>query len=217
VGNPYIEPEYTHSVNMHVNWSTPLGRLRLSPYYRRTDGGWAQITQVDEDGVSTRTWDNVTSEARYGATVTAWLRRGEVVNGYVSVGANRQVRDASNLSDRYSGSSFRWETRTNLEAVITEQLSAEGRFSYSPAVDLPQGRSDARVSTDFGLRYRFLDRKASLRMSFQDPLGLQGTSFETRDLTHVQIGRSSESSRSIRFNLSYAFGGGSQMRGGRRR
>jgi hypothetical protein len=217
VGNPYVEPEYTHSLNLHVNWSTPLGRLRFSPYYRRTDGGWAQITLVDEAGVSTRTWDNVTSEERYGATVTAWLRRGQPVNGMVSVGGSRDVRDASNLSDRYSSSSFRWQTRTNLEAVITEQLSAEGRFSYSPAVDLPQGRSDARVSTDFGLRYRFLDRKGSLRMSFEDPLGLQGSSFETRDLTHVQIGRSSESSRIVRFSLSYAFGGGSQMRGGGRR
>ena len=217
VGNPYIQPEYTHSVNMDMNWSTDVGRLRLSPYYRRTDGGWAQITQVDADGVSTGTWDNVTSEARYGATLTAWLPRGQTINGYVSVGANRQIRDASNLSDRYSSSSFRWQTRTNLEAAITDQVSAEGTFSYSPAVDLPQGRSDARLSTDFELRYRFLDRKASLRMSFQDPLGLQGTSFETRDLTHVQIGRSSESSRSIRFNLSYAFGGGSEMGGGRRR
>jgi hypothetical protein len=54
-------------------------------------------------------------------------------------------------------------------------------------------------------------------MSFQDPLGLQGSSFETRDLTHVQIGRNSESSRSIRFNVSYPIGGGSRLRGGRRR
>ncbi len=54
-------------------------------------------------------------------------------------------------------------------------------------------------------------------MSFEDPLGLQEQSFETRDLTHVQIGRSSESTRSLRFSLSYAFGGGGSVRGGGRR
>lgn len=217
VGNPDIAPEYTHSVSLHATWSTPVGRLRLSPYYRRSDGGWAQLTTVDTDGVSTRSWDNVTSEERYGASLTAWLPRGSRINGYVRAGADRTVRDASNLAERYSGSSLRWQTRANLEVVMTEALSVEGRFSYFPAVDLPQGRSDARVSTDFGLRYRFLDRRAALRMAFEDPLGLQETSFETRDLTHVQIGRSSESARSVRFSVSYAFGGGGSIRGGGRR
>lgn len=218
VGNPGIDPEYTHSLSLHAIWSTPLGRLRLSPYYRRTDGGWAEIRSVDGDGVSTRTWDNVTSEERYGATLTAWLPRGERLSGFVSVGGNRAARDASNLAERYSSSSFRWQTRLNLEAMVTDGLSVESRTSYRPAVDLPQGRTDAQVSTDFGIRYRFLDRQASLRMSFQDPLGLRESSFETRDLTHVQIGRSSESTRSLRFSLSYAFGGDGGMRGrGRRR
>lgn len=217
VGNPDIEPEYTHSVSLHATWSTSVGRLRFSPYYRRSDGGWAELTTVDPDGVSTRSWDNVTSEERYGASLTAWLPRGNRINGFVRLGADRTVRDASNLAERYSGSSLRWQTRANLEAVVTEELSVEGRFSYFPAVDLPQGRSDARVSTDFGLRYRFLDRRASLRMAFEDPLGLQETSFETRDLTHIQIGRSSESARSVRFSVSYAFGGGGAVRGGGRR
>ncbi len=173
VGNPFVDPEYTHSVSLDATWSTSLGRLRLSPYYRRSDGGWADITVVDEDGVSTRYPENLTSEERYGASVTAWLPRGSTVNGFLRVGGDRTVRDASNLSDRYSGSSLRWQTRLNLETTLTEDLSVEGQFNYSPAVDLPQGRSDARVSTDFGLRYRFMDRRASLRMSFEDPLGLQ--------------------------------------------
>ena len=215
VGNPYVEPEYTHSLSMDVSVSSPLGRLRLSPYYRRSDGGWAQITLVDSDGVSTRTWDNVSSETRYGASLTAWMRRGSAVSGYVSLDGSRQIQDASNLSADYSSRSFRWRTRANLEAVVTPELSAEGRFTYSPAVDLPQGRSDARWSTDFGFRYRFLERRASLRMSFEDPFGLEGSSFETRDPTHVQIGRSFESNRSVRFSLSYAFGGGGES--GRRR
>jgi len=214
VGNPSIDAQYTHSFSLDADWQTRLGRVRLAPYYRKTDGGWAQITLVDEEGISTRTWDNVTSEERYGATLTTWLPRGQPVTGFVSIGGNKNVQDATNLSARYSNSSFRWQTRANLEGAVTDDLSVEGRFTYTPAVDLPQGRTDARVSTDFGLRYRFLDRRASLRMSFEDPLGLQRSSFETRDLTHVQIGRSSESTRSMRLNLSYAFGGTGSVRGG---
>jgi hypothetical protein len=101
VGNPFIDPEYTHSVNLDATWSTSLGRLRLSPYYRRSDGGWEDLTTVDEDGISTRYPENLTSEERYGASVTAWLPRGNKVNGSLRVSGARTVRDASNLSERY--------------------------------------------------------------------------------------------------------------------
>lgn len=214
VGNPYVEPEYTHSVSLDVSWNTPLGRLGLAPYYRRSENGWAQITQVDENGVSTRTWDNVASEERYGASLTAWMRRGGRVSGFVSLEGSRQVQDATNLSEDFRSSAFRWRTRMNLEGSVTDDFAVEGRFSYTPPVDMPQGRSDGRFSTDFGFRYRLFDRRASLRMSFEDPLGLQESSFETRDPTHVQIGRSTETTRSIRLSLSYTFGGQGAFRGG---
>jgi hypothetical protein len=144
------------------------------------------------------------------------MRRGQRINGFVSVSGRREIRDASNLSERYSGSFTRWSTRLNLEAVMTEQLSAQGTFSYTPPVDRPQGRTSSRLASDFGIRYRFMDRRASLRLSFEDPFGLSHSSSESRDPSYIQIGRSEESSRSVSFNLSYAFGGGGSRRGGDR-
>ncbi|MCA1791583.1 MAG: outer membrane beta-barrel family protein, partial [Thioalkalivibrio sp.] len=208
VGNPDIDPAYTHSVSLDVDWSCSFGQLRLAPYYRHTEGSWAQITQVDREGVSTRTWDNVASEDHYGATAGLSLPHGRKISGLMSLGANGQVRDASNLAGSFSSSSLRWEVRASPQVMIAEQLSAVVRFAYFPAVDLAQGRSEARILADVGLRYRLLNRRASLDVSFQDPLGLRGSSSETRDLTHVQIRRNSESSRSIRVNMTYAFGGG---------
>ena len=216
VGNPDVEPQYTHSFSLNASWSGSAGSLRFSPYYSRSTNEWQSITTVDSAGVSTRTYQNIASHSSWGATLSYSIRERNGIGGHVSLTGRRMVRDASNLADRYSGDSFRWSTRANLSARITSELSAEGNFSYSPPTDLPQGRSDARYSSDLGFRYRLLDNRASLRLSLRDPFGLQETSSRLQDISYIQIGRSRESTRSAQINLSYSFGGGGRMRGGDR-
>lgn len=213
VGDPYIEPAFTHSVSLNASWSGSMGNLRFSPYYRRTTNDWAETITVDDAGVSTRTYRNVASEDSYGASLTYSLRPLEGWNGYVSISGRRVVRDASNLAVRYSGTSLRRSGRANVTARLTGGLSWQGSFSYSPPVDLPQGRSDARYTADFGVRYRFLDSRASLRLAFRDPFDLRRSGTRTSDLSYIQIDRSRESARSIAVSLSYAFGGRGTMRG----
>lgn len=217
IGNPDIEPQYTHAVTLHASWSGSAGSLRLAPYWQKSTNDWAPITTVDEDGVSTRTYENVASQTSYGASLTYSLRQREGWNGRVSISGRRQVRDASNLAERYSGSTFRWSTRANVNARITGDLSAQADFSYSPPTDLPQGRSDARYAGDFGIRYQLLDDRASIRLSLEDPFGLRETSRRLRDLTYIQIGRSRESTRSAQLSVSYSLGGGARGGGGGRR
>lgn len=216
VGNPYLEPQLTHSLSLNASQSGSAGSLRLSAYYRRTTNDWSETIAVDDDGVSTRTYQNLASQKNYGASVTYSLRPIEGWNGFVNLSGRRQIRDASNLSPRYSGSSFLWSSRARLDARITDALSAQGNLSYSPAVDLPQGRSDPSYAADFGLRYRFLDDRASVRLALRDPFELRRSGVRTQDISYIQIGRSRESTRSATINLSYSFGGRGHIRGGRR-
>jgi hypothetical protein len=214
VGNPEIEPNYRHSVSLNASWSGGIGSLRLSPYYEKTTNDWTEITTVDDHGVSTRTYENLASELSYGASLTYSLPRRGRWGGRVSISGRRHVRDASNLADRYSGSSFRWSSRANLDAALTDALSAQWNFSYSPPTDLPQGRADARYTSDLAMRYRFLDDRASVRLSLRDPFGLREQSSRFQDIGYIQLGRSRESTRSAQLSVSYALGGGGRVRGG---
>ena len=218
VGNPDIEPEFTHSVRADLRWSLSRGNLRFSPYVSATRNGWERITTVDDRGVSTRTYENVASSDSYGASMTYSLRgRGRGWGGYVSLSAARENRDASNLGDRYSGSSLRFSSRANIDGRITGSLSAQANLRYSPATDLPQGRIDPRYSADFGLRYRLMADRMSVRVRLQDPFGLEGSSSRLHDVDYIILGRSEASTRSAEISVSYALGGGGEYRGGRRR
>lgn len=213
VGNPAIEPQFTHSASLDANQSSGAGNFRVSAYYRHTTNGWAETMSVDDRGVSTRTYQNLTSERAYGASFTYSLRPVEGWNGFVNVSGRRQLRDASNLSDRYSGSALLWSGRARVNARVTDALSAQASFSYSPPRDVPQGRFDASYAADLGLRYRFLGERASLRLALRDPFGLRRSGVHTQDLDYIQIGRSEESTRSAVLTLSYTFGGQGQRRG----
>ncbi|NNF25876.1 MAG: TonB-dependent receptor, partial [Gemmatimonadetes bacterium] len=218
IGNPDIESRFSHTVSMNAYWTLPVGTLRLSPYYRTSRNGWAEITTVDEVGTSTRTYQNVVSSEDYGTSVTYSFRQRDGWRADLSVSLAREVRDASNLEDRYSGASTRLSSRANINGNVTANLSAQANLSYYPAVDLPQGRRDARYRADFGLRYRMMDRRASVRLSLRDPFGLRKASSRLQDVDYILIDRSEQSWRSAQLSVSYALGGGGETRGrGRRR
>ncbi len=215
IGNPDIEPRYTHSLSLRASWSGSIGTLSLGPYWRRETNGWERIVAVDEQGVSTRTWDNLASQTNYGASLSLYLRRVAGWGGRISVSGARNERDASNLAERFSGTSTRWSARSSIDREIFDGMQMQGSFTYSPAVDLPQGRTLSRRTADFSIRYRFMDRRASLGVNLRDPFLLRQQRTEIRDPTVIQTGSARESTRSLQVTLSYSFGGGGSRRGGR--
>jgi outer membrane receptor protein involved in Fe transport len=206
VGNPDIEPQYTNSFSLETSWTGTFGTLRLSPYYRRTVDDWTQIKTVDAQGVSTVTWENLASVESYGTSLTASIRPIHGVSGNFSVSGSREVRDASNLSTEFSGDAMRWSARGNVSARVTESLAVQAMGYYTPARDVPQGRISSSLMTHVGMRQQFWDGRGTLNLMVTDPLDLYRSSFETRDATHVQLGRSRWSARAAVLSFSYAFG-----------
>ena len=206
VGNPYLLPEYTHALGLAVSRTGRLGMLQLSPYYRRTVGSWDQVRTVDTAGVSTVTWRNLATVTAYGGRASASVRQLGPVSGLVSVSAHREVRDASNLSEDFSGAATRLSASGNLNARVSAALSVQGAATYMPARYVPQGRISAMVFSTLGARVRLWDGRGSLALSVIDPFDVQRFTFTTRDRTHVQTGSSALRVRRATVSVSYSFG-----------
>lgn len=208
VGNPDLEPQYTHSFGLDTSASMWWGTIRLSPYYRRISNDWARIQTVDDQGVSTRSWENLASQDQYGASLTASARGLSGWGGFVSINARGERRDASNLSTIISERSFYWSVRSNISGEIMRGLGVRANLSYTPARDVAQGRVGSRVDSSVGLRQRLIDGRLSLSLTAQDPFDISRSTFESRDPTFVQLGRSQVTRRSVRLSVSYNFGAG---------
>lgn len=217
IGNPDLEPQYTHSFGLDLNASTSWGNLRLSPYYRRITNDWARIQRVDEDGVSTRSWENLASQENYGASLTASIRGQRGWGGFVSLSGRGERRDPGNLSTTIRTNSFHWSIRGNISGQIIGGLGVRANLSYTPARDVAQGRMGSRVDSSIGLRQRFMDGRLSVSLTANDPFDISRTTFESRDPTFIQLGRSEVSRQSVRLSASYTFGEAGHRGGGRGR
>jgi hypothetical protein len=212
VGNPSIGPQHTHSYMLNASWSGELGDLRATPFVRRSTNEWEEIRTVDGQGVATTTYANLGSTNAYGVSLTASLRDVHGVGARVSLNGQHTDRSYAAVLGRPAPSSTRWSVRTNLDGEIGSALSAQGSLTYTPARDLPQGRASATLMTRVGLRYRLLDRRASLNVTVTDPFDVYDSSIERSDRGYVETGRERVSMRRLTLSLSYGF----QARGGRR-
>lgn len=206
VGNPDLDPSHNHNVSLEASWTGAVGTLRFSPYYRRSVGDWTQIKTVDTEGVSTVTWENLNSVNSYGASLTANLRPTRGIGGFLSLNGQQEQRNAANISQEFSGSSFHWGARGNLQARITDDLNLQTMVFYSPAREIPQGRYSSTIRMDVGLRQQLMNDRVSINLSLRDPFDLYRMEFTTSDATHVQTGRSDFSMRSAVLSVSYRFG-----------
>jgi len=156
--------------------------------------------------VLTTTWENVASMRSYGTQVNAMLRSSGRLSGNVGFGLHQQTRDASNLAEDFSGSSFRYNANSNLTVAIDRTMNLQGMLFYNSPQELPQGRRSAFVMSSVGVRKQILNNKGTLNLRVQDPFELARYNFETRDRTHVQIARNNWSMRSAALSASYNFG-----------
>ncbi len=206
VGNPYIAPVYTHSFTVDLSWTPSWGSVRLSPYYRRTNGDWEQIKEVDTAGVAWLTWKNLARDQAYGTSITGSVRQLGPVSGFVSLGAYRDVRDASNLPTGFSGASLRFSASTNGSVKLRNGLDGQFQLNYQPPRDIPQGRIAAMVMSSLGLKQKLNQTGATLTAAVTDPLGVWHYDFVTHDPTHYQSSHNTYSARRVTLSLNYVFG-----------
>jgi outer membrane cobalamin receptor len=205
-GNPDLLPMYTHSVSADASWNGSFGTLRIAPYYRRTVDSWDQFKTVDEQGVSTVTWKNLSSMESYGSNFIAQVRQVGPLGGYLSMNAWREERDVSSLGLDAFEPKLRWSTNANATLRLPRGLMMQGSASYSPARDIPQGRISTTMLSTFGLRKQLWGTKASVNLMALDPFGVYRYRFETRDRTHVQTARTQPSIRRATLSFTYNFG-----------
>jgi outer membrane receptor protein involved in Fe transport len=213
VGNPGIESAITHSINAGFNWTGRLGRLSFGPYWSRTNDGWERVTTVDTAGISTSTWENLTSRETLGTGFGYTAPRVWGWNARINLSASRATLRGSLRPPGAEDGKLRWSVGGGLTGPVIPGIMAQGNFGYVPGRDLVQGRTSGQWRADFNFRYRMAGNRTTIGLSIQDPFELRKTTQEIRDPSVIQTGQSRVTTRSMTVNVSYAFGGGRGRRG----
>jgi outer membrane cobalamin receptor len=203
-GNPELEPEYTHALELAYQHSFPIGSLQMTPFFRRTEGAIRRIRDVRGDTTIT-SFANLDVSDSYGADVNGSLRMGKV-SGFANVSAFRTVTDAGSLGDSFSSDGFGWSARVSGNLALTPRLDAQAFVMYRAPMDVEQGRIGSMMFSNVSLRQKVMRDKGSISLRIMDPFNRMGFSSRTSDPRYLQLNERKFNARAAYLTFSYNFG-----------
>jgi outer membrane receptor protein involved in Fe transport len=204
VGNPQLEPEFTHSYELSYQRSMPFGSLTLTPFYRHTVNAVRRYQVVDEEGITTSTLANLATANSYGTDANGMLRLGKV-SGFVGVSAFRVVTDGSNVQSGLGTSAMSWSARGSLNFKLSPSTDVQWFQFYRAAQRMEQGRMGAMQMANVAVKQK-LSERSSLSVRVMDPFDAMRFNMETTNPGLTQTMQRRFNSRAVYLSYSFTFG-----------
>ena len=206
VGNPYLKPEYIHAFEGSFTQLLGTTTLTLTPYFRRTVDVIRFVETIDDQGVTTLTFENLDISDSWGAEMIGSLRLGQRLNAYISGNLFKVVTDGSNLDSDLSNSAIGFSARANATVSVRPGLDLQLSYFYSAPQDIENGRIASRQMADVALRQQFWGDKASLSLRAQDVFGTMGFHLQrTTDRFAQEVDRTFNAQQ-VGLTFTYNFG-----------
>ncbi len=207
VGNPELEPELTDQIELSYNTFIKKMLLNISGYYKRTTDNIESFLQVDDEGISTVTFQNVGENNSFGlnafTSVTMfkiWTLRG---------GINLFTYNASGIVDG--------ESLTNEAVLFNGNINSNIKLKKDWIIDMfgfyrsrrqtLQGFNPSFSIFSMGIRKTIWEKRGSIGLRIVEPF-FENKKFgsELRGDNYYQTSENVIAFRSFGINFNYKFG-----------
>ncbi len=219
-GNPLLKPELSHSFELNYSTFFKANSVNVSIFRRFTNNNITSVRSVNEQGITTSTFDNIGKTNFYGGSVfinlqpTKSLRIGggtNITNNLLSGSIVIPVLQADNTykTSVVAISNEGWNANVNFNAsyTFTKGWGAQAfGFMGSRQIQL-QGYQGAFRFYNLGVKKDFKNKKGSFNFGLDNPFtkSLKITS-ESSDPTYKNINVRNIYNRGARFSINYMFG-----------
>ncbi len=183
VGNPYLRPQFTQSVELAYKYLWNSGSVFLSGYYRNIKDPFMRVYSMD------------TSNPNYDIVNKIYQNTGRSKNSGFELLVSQQILKSwklsgsinayENVNEAYQGlllfpyersfsieetSDLSWDFKINNQILLPKKIQIQATAIYYSPKNLPQGKQYARSSIDLGLRKTVFKGKGELTFSASDIL-----------------------------------------------
>jgi outer membrane receptor protein involved in Fe transport len=204
VGNPNLNPEYTHSFEAGYLVELEKVSILLSAYYRLRQGVIQRITEApDSAGVSRVIPVNLATQDAYGLEfnlsldVAQWWQINSSANFFRAI-TEGQYNEELLYSDTYS-----FNTRTTSKITLWKKLEFQAAFNYRGPRITTQGKDLSSYSIDLSIAKDVLKGRGTLTANVRDLLNtrLRRSIVEIDDYYSESV--SQNRPRQIRLSFTY--------------
>jgi outer membrane receptor protein involved in Fe transport len=179
-GNPRLDPEFIDSYEL--GWSGFWGKnsLNATTFYRYTSGIIENIVTLQENGVTSTTFENLTSGTNYGIELIANREFSSWLKANANFSFFKQLINGSEITGLEKVEGNMWTTKVNLTFNILKgaTLLIAGNYE-SPEIEA-QDREEEVYFADVALKYDFLKSKATVSLRVSDLFDTRRHNSETR-------------------------------------
>lgn len=185
-GNPLLNPEYIHSVELGYMRIWKKSSIMPSVFYRRTVDLISRYRQNYLDTLSLATYANIASadalgfEFIYSQTVTSWWRFNMSASVFHTKVNGKTINGLPSESD-LTNDDFSWSSRINSNMKLMKNMELQLNASYRGPRVMLQGKRHGMFMSTLGLKYALLDNKLNINFRVSDIFNTQRFRVETED------------------------------------
>jgi hypothetical protein len=219
-GNPLLKPELSHSFELNYSTYFKANSINVSVFRRFTDNNITSIRSVNEQGITTSTFDNIGKTNFYGGSIfinlqpTKSLRIGggtnitnNLLNGSIVIPVLQADKTYKNTVVAISNEGLNASVNFNASYNFTKGWGAQAfGFMGSRQVQL-QGYQGSYRYYNLGLKKDFKNKKGSFTIGLDNPFTKSlKISSESSDPTYKSVSVRNIYNRGARFSINYMFG-----------
>lgn len=205
-GNPDLEPEQVHKIELTWMERTGPATVTLSPYARHRMNTIDWITTVHGDSLTVRSFDNYDASTSFGVELSTSLRVGRAVQAHLSGNAYRMRTRGQNLGSDVTRDAFAVSGRASATWRVRPGLQMQLSQFYRSPVNAGLGRMDAFSRSEVAVEQSFWNDRATLSVRVRDPFDSSNMGFRKRNPDFVERMNNDWTGRTLSVSFSYRFG-----------
>lgn len=214
-GNPFLNPEFTHSIEAGHLKSWNKGTLLTNVYFRHRNGVRQNISQGDSTGfirsfpVNLSTQNAVGLELNFNYELFKWWRLNFNINTYYS------RTEGSYLGESLFAEAFSANGRVSTRFTIAKRIEAQTSFGYNAPEQGPQGLTRSMYGWDAGLSTDVLKGNGTITFNVRDILNSRRRRWDTETPTFTSSSEFQWRLRQFTVSFTYRLNQKKQRRQGR--
>ena len=167
-GNPFLSPEYIHSMELGGEFQNDLLTFLPTLYYRYEYNRFTSVTQVLNDSTLLTTSQNLSNAQSAGLELVVSAAVSDLMSGNASINVFRDQIDASNLGLGNNKSIVTWKGGLTCNFTLAQSTRLQVNSNYHSSKLTAQGTTVPSYSVNLGMRQDLMDNRLTIVLTASD-------------------------------------------------